>query len=86
MAADREWADAYLAQARVDFGAARLAGTQVPSAFAMLLQMTSRSSEAQPVDKRCMQDTAGYQQKCGVSSVQLVPAGGDVGGQSSRCE
>ena len=40
MATERDWADAYLAQARIDFGAARLTGTQVPSTFAMLLQMT----------------------------------------------
>ncbi|MBI2389527.1 MAG: hypothetical protein HYV09_08015 [Deltaproteobacteria bacterium] len=40
MATDRDWADAYRAQARADFGAALLAGTQFPSAFAMLLQMT----------------------------------------------
>lgn len=40
MASERDWADAYLAQARADFGAARLVGTQVPSTFAMLLQMT----------------------------------------------
>ena len=40
MAGEREWADAYLAQARADFAAARLTGTHVPSSFAMLLQMT----------------------------------------------
>lgn len=40
MATERDWADAYLAQARIDFTAARRAGTGAPSAFAMLLQMT----------------------------------------------
>lgn len=39
MATDRDCADAYLAQARIYFRAARLAGTQVSSTFAMLLQM-----------------------------------------------
>jgi hypothetical protein len=40
MATERDWADAYLAQARADFAGARLVGAQVPSTFAMLLQMT----------------------------------------------
>jgi hypothetical protein len=39
MATEREWADAYLAQARADLVGARLVGTSAPSVFAMLLQM-----------------------------------------------
>lgn len=39
MATDREWADAYLAQARADLAGARLVGTFEPSVFAMLMQM-----------------------------------------------
>lgn len=39
MATERDWADAYLAQARADLAGARLVGAQVPSTFAMLLQM-----------------------------------------------
>jgi hypothetical protein len=38
-ATPREWADAFLAQARVDLEAARLVEA-VPSVFAMVLQMT----------------------------------------------
>jgi hypothetical protein len=39
MATERDWADAYLAQARSDLAGARLAGTGEPSVFAMLMQM-----------------------------------------------
>lgn len=39
MAAERAWADAYLAQARADLGAAMLVGAGEPSVFAMLMQM-----------------------------------------------
>ena len=39
MAMEREWANAYLAQARADLVGARLVGTYEPSVFAMLLQM-----------------------------------------------
>lgn len=39
MATDRDWADAYLAQARADLAGARLVGTSEPSVFAMLMQM-----------------------------------------------
>jgi hypothetical protein len=40
MATEGDWAKAYLAQGRVDFRAACLVGTEAPSTFAMLLQMT----------------------------------------------
>ncbi|MFI5297488.1 MAG: hypothetical protein ACHREM_05265 [Polyangiales bacterium] len=40
MATLRDWADAYLAQARDDLAGARLVGVSVPSVFAMLMQMT----------------------------------------------
>ena len=36
----RDWAEAYLAQARADLDGARLVNAAVPSVFAMLLQMT----------------------------------------------
>ncbi len=39
MATPKDWADAYLAQAREDLKGARLIGARVPSVFAMLLQM-----------------------------------------------
>ena len=39
MATARDWADAYLAQAREDLEGARIVGARVPSVFAMLLQM-----------------------------------------------
>jgi hypothetical protein len=40
MATVRDWADAYLAQARADLEAVRLLGGRAPSVTAMLLQMT----------------------------------------------
>lgn len=39
MATNRDWADAYLAQARADLEGARLVGAAEPSVFAMLMQM-----------------------------------------------
>ena len=39
MATQREWADAYLAQARADLAGACLVGAAEPSVFAMLMQM-----------------------------------------------
>jgi hypothetical protein len=39
MATERDWADAYLAQARADLAGARLVGANTPSVFAMLMQM-----------------------------------------------
>lgn len=39
MATNRDWADAYLAQARADLVGAQLVGTNEPSVFAMLMQM-----------------------------------------------
>jgi len=39
MASSRDWADAYLAQARADLEGARLVGAAAPSVFAMLMQM-----------------------------------------------
>ena len=39
MATPRDWANAFLAQARVDLEGARLVDATVPSVFAMLLQM-----------------------------------------------
>ena len=38
-ASERDWADAYLAQARADLGGAKAVQGQEPSVFAMLLQM-----------------------------------------------
>jgi hypothetical protein len=39
MATSRDWADAYLAQAKADLQGARLVGAAEPSVFAMLMQM-----------------------------------------------
>jgi hypothetical protein len=39
MATTRDWANAYLAQARADLEGAHLVGAAVPSVFAMLMQM-----------------------------------------------
>jgi hypothetical protein len=39
MATNRDWADAYLAQAKADLEGARLIGAAQPSVFAMLMQM-----------------------------------------------
>jgi hypothetical protein len=39
MATDRDWADAYLAQATADLAGARRVGPAEPSVFAMLMQM-----------------------------------------------
>lgn len=39
MAATRDWADAYLAQARADLAGARAMGGASPSTFAMVIQM-----------------------------------------------
>jgi hypothetical protein len=39
MATTRDWADAYLAQARADLSSPRLVGAAEPSVFAMVMQM-----------------------------------------------
>lgn len=40
MVTERDWADAFLAQARADLAGAQLVGSSEPSVLAMLLQMT----------------------------------------------